>query len=126
VRSLHREDNPVAITEGDHIGSSITVDVVSRKKYYLGIDMRSRDKSKWKIVTWKITLIPNGRPGWTNDQPGSLPNSGNNRGVSFMNRLAVVAASLLAFSPRWKRAAWQRDAPRSAGMQAEIESTAAR
>lgn len=48
-------ENPVAITEGDHIGeSSITVDVVDKKEYYLGIDVRSKDKSKWKIVTWKI------------------------------------------------------------------------
>lgn len=48
-------ENPVAIAEGDRIGeSSLTVDVVNKKEYYLGIDVRSKDKSKWKIVTWKI------------------------------------------------------------------------
>ena len=48
-------ETPVAITEGDHIGeSTTTVDVVVSKEYYLGIDVRSKDKSKWKIVTWKI------------------------------------------------------------------------
>jgi len=48
-------ENPVVIAEGDRIGeSSLTVDVVKKKEYYLGIDVRSKDKSKWKIVTWKI------------------------------------------------------------------------
>ena len=48
-------ENPVPIAAGDRIGeSSVTVDVASSKEYYLGIDVRSKDKSKWKIVTWKI------------------------------------------------------------------------
>ena len=48
-------ESPVAIQEGAHIGeSTTTVDVVSKKEYYLGVDVRSKDKSKWKIVTWKI------------------------------------------------------------------------
>ena len=48
-------ENPVAIEKGAQIGeSTTTVDVVSKKEYYLGVDVRSKDKSKWKIVTWKI------------------------------------------------------------------------
>ena len=48
-------ENPVAVAEGTHIGeSTATVDVVAKKEYYLGVDVRSKDKSKWKIVTWKI------------------------------------------------------------------------
>jgi len=48
-------ENPIAVQEGAHIGeSTTTVDVVAKKEYYLGVDVRSKDKSKWKIVTWKI------------------------------------------------------------------------
>jgi hypothetical protein len=49
------DENAIAISEGDRIGEGeMTLNVAAGKEYYLGVDVRSRDKSKWKIVAWKI------------------------------------------------------------------------
>lgn len=41
--------------EGTHIGeSTLSLDVEAGKEYFLGVDVRSKDESRWKIVAWKI------------------------------------------------------------------------
>lgn len=48
-------DKAVVVPEGTKIGeSTVTVNVVAGKEYFLGIDVRSTDQKKWKVVTWKI------------------------------------------------------------------------
>jgi hypothetical protein len=48
-------DNAVVVPEGTRIGeSTVTVNVVAGKEYFLGVDVRSTDQKNWKIVTWKI------------------------------------------------------------------------
>jgi hypothetical protein len=48
-------EDAVEVAEGDRIGdSTLKFDVVAGKSYWLGIDVRSKDKSSWKVVTWKI------------------------------------------------------------------------
>jgi hypothetical protein len=48
-------DNPVAITEGEHIGqSTLKFTVVAGKTYYTGVDVRKADKNTWKLVVWQI------------------------------------------------------------------------
>ncbi len=48
-------DNPVAITEGEHIGqSTLKFTVIAGKTYYTGVDVRKADKSTWKLVIWQI------------------------------------------------------------------------
>ncbi len=45
----------VALAEGQRIGeSTLKLDVEAGKEYYLGVDTRSKDQSRWKIVAWKI------------------------------------------------------------------------
>jgi hypothetical protein len=49
------DENAIAIAEGERIGEGeMNLNVAAGKSYYLGVDVRSRDKSKWKIVAWKI------------------------------------------------------------------------
>ena len=49
------DENAVTVTEDERIGEGeMTLNVAAGKEYYLGVDVRSRDKSKWKIVAWKI------------------------------------------------------------------------
>ena len=41
--------------EGERIGeSTLKLNVEAGKEYYLGVDVRSKDKSRWKVVAWKI------------------------------------------------------------------------
>lgn len=48
-------DKAVVVPEGTKIGeSTVTVNVVAGKEYFLGVDVRSTDQKKWKVVTWKI------------------------------------------------------------------------
>lgn len=48
-------DKAVVVPEGQKIGeSTVTVNVVAGKEYFLGVDVRSTDQKKWKVVTWKI------------------------------------------------------------------------
>ena len=48
-------DNPVALTEGEHIGqSTLKFTVEAGKTYYTGVDVRKADKSTWKVVIWQI------------------------------------------------------------------------
>lgn len=48
-------DKAVVVAEGERIGEdTATVDVVTGKEYFLGVDTQSADKKTWKIVTWKI------------------------------------------------------------------------
>jgi hypothetical protein len=48
-------DNPVAITEGEHIGqSTLKYAFEAGKTYYTGVDVRNADKSTWKLVVWQI------------------------------------------------------------------------
>lgn len=42
-------------TEGAMLGAStLNLDVISGKEYFLAIDIRSDDPAKWKMVAWKI------------------------------------------------------------------------
>jgi len=48
-------EDAVEIAEGERMGeSTATFEVVAGKTYYLGVDVRKKDKGTWKIVTWKI------------------------------------------------------------------------
>ena len=48
-------ENAIKIEEGERIGEGeVTVNVVAGTEYYLGVDVRSRDKSKWNVVAWKV------------------------------------------------------------------------
>lgn len=48
-------ESPVVLTDGERIGeSTLKFPVEAGKEYYLGVDVRSTDRSKWKIVTWKV------------------------------------------------------------------------
>jgi hypothetical protein len=49
------EEGGVELKEGEHIGqSTLKFKVEPGKEYYLGVDVRSADRSTWKIVVWKI------------------------------------------------------------------------
>lgn len=48
-------DDGIVLTEGEKIGqSSLKFKVEPGKEYYLGVDVRSKDRSTWKVVVWKI------------------------------------------------------------------------
>ncbi len=48
-------EGAVEVAEGDRIGdSTLKFDVVAGKTYWLGIDVRRKDKSTWRVVNWKI------------------------------------------------------------------------
>jgi nucleoid-associated protein YgaU len=48
-------ENGIPIPEGERIGeSALKLNVEPGKVYYLGVDVRSTDKSRWKVVAWKI------------------------------------------------------------------------
>lgn len=43
------------IPEGGRIGEgTLQLNVEAGKEYYLGVDVRSKDESRWKVVAWKI------------------------------------------------------------------------
>ena len=48
-------ENGIPMPEGERIGeSALKLNVEPGKVYYLGVDVRSTDKSRWKVVAWKI------------------------------------------------------------------------
>jgi hypothetical protein len=48
-------DGGLPIPEGGQVGeSTLKLNVEAGKEYYLAMDVRSKDKSHWRVVVWKL------------------------------------------------------------------------